>query len=213
MPDGNQQDAEAHVERSNGSVPVNIQRNTVPQAPAAPPAPGRQVLQPNAAHIQSTNAGKWTVSHSRLIGNMGRNVAMSGNDWARTAENAVSGAESIVREFNTKGRVGWFSRYRRKKAFKKKMDLTSMSRDLQNKSTSPPPQESPTLLLIREMMDDDNDYLDYDDSRDFLLKYDKNYALLSRFAVFDATDLSDYLDNNEEILDEAGIHYSKVLPG
>ena len=215
MPDGNQQNGETHVERSQGSAPapVNIQRNNVPQSPAAPPvappAPGQRILQPNAAHIQSTNAGKWTVSHSRLMGNMARNVEMSGNDWSRTAEHAVSGAESIVREFNTKGRIGWFSRYRRKKAFKNKMALTSVSRNLQDKSTSAPPQETPTLLLIRDMMDDDNDYLDYDDSRDFLSKYDKNYALLSRFAVFDATDLSDYLEANEGLLDEAGIHYTK----
>lgn len=191
------------------AAPINIQQNQGnPGIPQAPPPPAVAPQQPVHVRRQRSKAGRWTVAHSRLMGNMNQNAPMTAQQWEQNADSAVQGAEAIVREFNSKGRIGWFSRYRRRKNFKEKMELTAECRALQSDATEAPVQNSLNLRLIASMMDDDTDYLDFKNNKDFIQKFDENYAKIIRYAGMDTNSLSTFLEGVEPILDQAGIHYS-----
>ena len=198
------------LQQQQPQAPINIQQNqgNNPVPPPAPPPPVQAVQQPGQARRQRTKAGRWTVAHSIMMGNMSRNVPMTARDWEQRADTAVQGAEEIVREFNSKGRIGWFSRYRRRKAFKEKMELTQECRALQFNDPEPPVQTSLDLRMIASMMDDDTDYLDFKNDKDFISKFDENYSGIVRFAGIDPDILDTYLEANRPFLDEVGIHYS-----
>ena len=203
MPDGLEDQAQA--QRQSVAPQINIQRQNSgnPVAPVNPAAvPQAQVQR------QATNAEIWSTAHSTLLTNMQGNVQLTDREWETRAEAASRSAEGIIREFNTKGSVGWFSRRSRKKAFKAKMELSRESKALKDNEPDPPAQNGLSLRFISEMMDDDTDYLDFKDDKDFIKKFNVNFPKILRFSGIDMNDLDPYLEINESMLDEAGIHYS-----